>query len=122
EMIANVFDLRLAAQTRFLPIGQHFFKQMPVLLLLSSGINQTRVRRRILRFKILDRLKISSVGNDLGEFFELIELAQLGSSFFLFSDSSAHDFSSSNNRALAARGTVSVSLQSRMDNRKCRLR
>src|SRR2546430_8978832 len=32
EMIANVFDLRLAAQPGFISVRKHFVEQMPVLL------------------------------------------------------------------------------------------
>src|SRR5216110_692743 len=67
-MIADVFDLRLATQSRILPILQNFIQQMPVLLLLSSGINQAWVRRRILRFKILDRFKVGRVRDDTADF------------------------------------------------------
>ena len=92
EMIANVFDLRLTAQTRFLPVREHFVHQMPVLLLLSGGINQTRVRRRILRLEILDRFKVRRVGHDFGKLLQLVELIQLR--LFLVRDSSAHNRSS----------------------------
>ena len=66
---------------------------MTVLRFLGRGINQTRIRRRVLRFEFLDRFKISRVSHDLGKFFELFELVQLR--FLLFSDSRAHDFCSS---------------------------
>ena len=67
QVIADVFDLCLAAQARVLPILQNFVQQMSVLLLLSGGINQARVRRRVLRLEILDRLKVCGVGDDFGK-------------------------------------------------------
>ncbi len=87
-MIADVLNLSLAAQSRFLPIGQNFVQQMSVLLLLGGRINQTRIRRCILRFKVLDRFKISRIGHDFGKLLQLLELIQLR--FLLFRDSSAH--------------------------------
>jgi len=92
-MIDDVFDLSGTAQAGFLPVGQHFIKQMCVLRLLRRRIDQTWVGRRILRLKLLDLFKIARIGDNLREFLELLELAQFG--FFLFSDSSAHTFSSS---------------------------
>src|SRR5215471_5079648 len=65
---------------------------MPVLLFLGGRINQTWVRRRVLWFELLDRFKVSRVCDNLGEFFQLLELIQFRSSFFLLGDSSAHDF------------------------------
>src|SRR6266478_3412847 len=91
-MIADVFDLRLATQSRTLPILQNFIQQMPVLLLLSSGINQAWVRRRILRLEILDRFKVGRVCDDFGKLLQLLELIQLR--LFLRSDSSNHNKSS----------------------------
>src|SRR5713101_1346194 len=91
-MIADVFDLRLATQSRILPILQNFIQQMPVLLLLSSGINQTWVRRRILRLEILDRFKVGRVRDDFGKLFQLLELIQLR--LFLLCDNSTHNKSS----------------------------
>ena len=73
-MIANVFDLFVSAQTRFLSIGQHFVEQVSVLFLLNSGKNQARVRCRVLRLEILDRFKIRRIGHDLGKFLQLFEL------------------------------------------------
>src|SRR5262249_12611315 len=64
---------------------------MPVLLLLSSGINQTRIRRCILRLELLHRLKVGRVSHDFGELFDLLELIQLG--LFFFGNSTAHNFS-----------------------------
>src|SRR5437016_10813331 len=91
-MITNVFNLGRAAQTRFLPISQDLLEQMRVLLLLRRGINQTRVRRRVLRFEILDRLKIGRVGHDFGKLLQLLELVRLR--LLLIRDSSAHNRSS----------------------------
>src|SRR6266487_3039910 len=91
-MIADVFDLRLATQSRILPILQNFIQQMPVLLLLSSGINQTWVCRRILRLEILDRFKIRRVRDDFRELLQLLELIQFRFSLSLFSNSGTHDF------------------------------
>ena len=66
-----------AAQSGVFPIGQHFIQQMTVLLLLRRGVNQARIRRRILRLEILDRLEVARVGDDFGEFLQLLELIQL---------------------------------------------
>src|SRR4029450_13721280 len=93
EMITDVLDLRLAAQTRFLSNSQHFVEQVPVLLLLSSGKNQAWVRRCVLRLEFLDRFKIRRVGDDLGEFLKLVELVQFRFGFFLFGNSGAHNLS-----------------------------
>src|SRR5689334_13103516 len=95
-MIANVFDLRVSAQSGILAVLQNFFQQTPVLLLLSSGINETRVRRRVLRFKFFHRVEIGGIGHDLGKVLQLLELIELR--FFLFSDSSAHNSSLSSGR------------------------
>jgi hypothetical protein len=40
---------------------------MAVLLLLRGGVNQTRVRRRVLRFEILDGLKVRRVSDNFGK-------------------------------------------------------
>ncbi len=62
---------------------------MPILLLLSGGINQAWVRRRVFRLEIFDRFKIGRVGHDFGELLQLLELVQLR--LLLFRDSSAHN-------------------------------
>src|SRR5438034_6819583 len=64
---------------------------MPVLLLLRGSINQTWVRRRILRLELFHRFKVRRVGNDFGELFNLLELIQFR--LFFFCDSGAHNFS-----------------------------
>ena len=81
---------------------------MPVLLLLRRGVNQTWIRRRVLRFEFLDRFKIRRIGNDFCKFFKLIELIQLRFVFLRFDNCSAHDFSSA----------LKCSPQSKIDNRK----
>src|SRR5438876_6072086 len=91
-MIADVFDLRLATQPRVLPILQNFTQQMSVLLLLSSGIHQTRIRRRVLGLEVLDRFEVGSVRDDFSELLQLLKLIQLRFSFFLFGDHSAHNY------------------------------
>ena len=107
--IEDIIDhLLVTAQGRFLPIGQHLVEETRVLFLLRCGINQTRIRRRVLRLKIFDRFKIGRVGDNLGELLQLIELVQLR--FLLFSDSSAHNF------PLYSR--FSVNLPRKIDNRK----
>src|SRR6266516_4332442 len=62
---------------------------MPVLLLVSGGINQARIRRGILWFEFLDRFEIGRVGNDFGKLLKLLELIQL--CLFLLRDSSTHN-------------------------------
>src|SRR6266550_5839667 len=64
---------------------------MRVLWFLRGGINQARVRRRVLRLEILDRFKVGRVGHDLGEPLKLIELIQLCLAFLRFDNCSAHD-------------------------------
>src|SRR5204863_7192820 len=64
------------------------------LWLLRGGVNQTRIRRRILRLKILDRFKVGGIGYDFGKFLQLLELIRFRFSFFLFSNSCAHNISS----------------------------
>src|SRR5256885_3871588 len=91
-MIANVFDLRLATQPRVLAIFENFFEETSVLLFLGGCINQTRVRRRVLRLEFLHRVEVGRVGHDFGELLQLLELAQLR--LFLVRDSSAHNRSS----------------------------
>ena len=80
----------VTAQARVLSVVQNFLKQVAVLLLLSRRVDQTRVGRRVFRLEILDRLKVGRVGDDLGEFLQLLELIQLR--LLLVSDSGAHDF------------------------------
>src|SRR5437762_1711680 len=67
---------------------------MRVLLLLSGGIHQAWVRRRVLRLEFLHRLEIRRVGNDFRKLLQLIELTQFCSGLLLFNNSSAHDKSS----------------------------
>ena len=66
---------------------------MRILCFLRCGVNQTRIRRRILRLEILDRFKIGCIGYDLGKFLQLLELIRFRFSFFLFSNGSAHNVS-----------------------------
>src|SRR6266550_8649218 len=93
-MIADVFDLRRAAQARFLAVSQHFIEQMLILLLLGRCVNQTWICRRVLRLKVSYRFKIRRVGDDFCKLLELLELIRFRSSFFLVSDSGAHNSSS----------------------------
>src|SRR6266446_2175923 len=65
---------------------------MTVLLLLSRGINQTRVRRRILRLEILNRLEVGRISHDFGKLLQLLELIQLR--LFLIRDDGTHNRSS----------------------------
>src|SRR6185369_9480758 len=64
---------------------------MRVLWFLRGGINQTRIRRRILRLEFLHGLKVRRVSNNFGKLLELIELIQFRFSFFIFSNSSVHN-------------------------------
>src|SRR5581483_304125 len=90
-MIADVFDLPLTTQTCFLSISDYGVEQMRVLWFLRSGINQTRIRRCILRLEFLHGLKIRCVSDNFGKLLQLLELIQFRSSLFLFSSSSAHN-------------------------------
>src|SRR3954453_8556954 len=90
-MITDVFDLLVSAQTGFLSIGEHLLDQMRVLLLLSGGINQARIRRRVLWLELLDRFKIGLVGYDFRKLFQLLQLIQFCFGFLLLNNSSAHD-------------------------------
>ena len=68
---------------------------MRVLLLLSGGINQARIRRRVLRLEILDRFKVGRVGDDFGELLQLLQPGLIPFRFSFLNDSSAHDTLSS---------------------------
>src|SRR5213596_1902977 len=63
---------------------------MRILLFLGCSINQTWVRRRILRLELLHRFKVRGVGHDLGELLDLLELIQL--CFLILCHSSTHTF------------------------------
>src|SRR5262245_41840564 len=67
---------------------------MPVLLLLSGGVNEARVRRRVLRLKLLDRFKIRGVGNDFRKLLHLVQLIQFYFGSLVLNDRIAHDNSS----------------------------
>src|SRR5215510_7252819 len=64
---------------------------MRILRFLRGGVNQTRIRRRILRLEFLHGLKVRRVSDDFGKRLQLVELSQFRSSLFLFSNSSAHN-------------------------------
>src|SRR5213595_1794304 len=68
-MITDVFDLRRTTEPGFLPIRQHSLKQMRVLRFLTRRINEAWIRRRVLRFELLDRFEVSRVGHDLVNFY-----------------------------------------------------
>src|SRR4030095_10613859 len=55
------------------------------------AVNQTRIRRRILRLEFLHGLKVRCVSDNFGKLLQLLELIQFRSSLFLFSNSSAHN-------------------------------
>src|SRR5438477_9961126 len=93
-MITDVFDLRRTTEPGFLPIRQHSLKQMRVLLLLRRRINEAWIRRRVLRFELLDRFEVGRVGHDFGKLLQLLQLVQLCFGLLLLNDSSAHDNSS----------------------------
>src|SRR5947208_2295062 len=57
---------------------------------LRGSINQTWVRRRILRLELFHRFKVRRIGNDFGELFNLLELIQLR--LFFFGNSTAHNW------------------------------
>src|SRR6266513_966514 len=93
-MITDVFDLRRTTEPGFLPIRQHSLKQMRVLRFLTRRINQARIRRRVLRFELLNRFEVGRVGHDFGKLLQLLQLVQLCFGLLLLNDSSAHDNSS----------------------------
>src|SRR5215831_18015737 len=64
---------------------------MRILRFLRGGVNQTRIRRRILRLEFLHGLKVRRVSDDFGKLLQLVELSQFRYSLFLFSNSSAHN-------------------------------
>src|SRR4026207_2095394 len=64
---------------------------MSVLRFLRGGVNQTWIRRRILRLEFLHGLKVRGVSNNFGKLFQLLELIQFRSSLFVFSNGSAHN-------------------------------
>ena len=90
-MITDVLDLRRTAQAGFLAIVQDFLEQMCVLRFLRRSVNQTRVRRRVLRLKLSHRFKVGGVSDDFGKFLQLFELIQFCFSPLLFSNYSAHN-------------------------------
>src|SRR6266480_4180500 len=93
-MIADIVYLRSTTEPRFLPIRQHSLKQMGVLRFLRGSVNQARIRRRVLRFELLDRFEISRVGHDFGKLLQLLQLIPLCFGLLLLHNSSAHDNSS----------------------------
>src|SRR5205823_6289599 len=93
-MIADIFDLCGTSETGFFPIRQHSLKQMRVLRFLRRSVNQARIRRRVLRFELLDRFEVSRVSHDFGKLLQLLQLVQLCFGLLLLNDSSAHDNSS----------------------------
>src|SRR5512133_2988184 len=92
-MITDIFYLCRTSEAGFFPIRQHSLKQMRVLGFLRGSVNQARIRRRVLRFELLDRFEISRVGHDFGKLLQLLQLIQLCFGLLL-NDSSAHDNSS----------------------------
>jgi hypothetical protein len=67
---------------------------MPVLLLLSGCVNQTGVRRRVLRLELLNRFKIRCVANDFCKLLQLVELIRSCCGLLLFNNGGVHDNSS----------------------------
>jgi len=61
---------------------------MGVLFFLRRSINETGIRRRVLRLEFLDRFKIGRVSNHLRELSNLIELTELG--LFLGGNGATH--------------------------------
>ena len=49
---------------------------------LRGGVDEARVRRRVLRLEILDRFEVARIGHDYGKFLELFELIQFCFVFF----------------------------------------
>ena len=66
---------------------------MAVLLLLRGRENQARVRRRVLRLEVADRLEVARVGDDFGEALQLLELAQFRAGLLLVDRDRAHSAS-----------------------------
>src|SRR4029450_7158070 len=64
---------------------------MRVLRFLRGGVNQTRIRRRLLRLEFLHGLKVRGVSDNFGKLLQLLELIQFRSGLFVFSNSSAHN-------------------------------
>src|ERR1700748_1568281 len=64
---------------------------MRVLRFLRRGIDQTRIRRRILRLELFDRFEIGRVGHDFRKLLQLLQLIQFCSGLLLLNNSSAHD-------------------------------
>ena len=75
-MIDDVLDLRRAAEPGFAAIGQHFFEEVTVIFLLRRRVNQTGIRRGILRLELADALEVSRIGDNCGELLDLFELVQ----------------------------------------------
>src|SRR5205823_14348458 len=94
QMIAVVFDLFRARQSRVLPVAQHLLEQVRIILFLYRGQDQAWVRRCVLRLERLHRLKIGRVSHDLGKFLQLLQLIQLRPGFlFRLFNCGAHKYS-----------------------------
>ena len=66
---------------------------MRVLLFLRRGINQTRVRCRVLWLKLPDRFEIARVSNDLRELLDLFELSKLRLNFLFIRNNATYRLS-----------------------------
>ena len=74
KVINDVLNPGGAGESRLATVGQDFFEEVTVILLLRCGVNQTGIRRRILRLELADAFEVSRVGDDRAEFLDLCEL------------------------------------------------
>ncbi len=65
---------------------------MEILFLLRGRVDQAWIRGGIARFEFLDALEIARIGDHDGEFFQLLELAQLSSGFLGFGSRGGHEY------------------------------
>jgi hypothetical protein len=81
-----------APKTRVSAINQHFFEEMTVIRLLRRRVNQTGIRRGILRLELADTFEVSRVGDNCRKLLDLFELVQLRVTCFFIGNGTAHCF------------------------------
>ena len=81
KTLDDVVDLRRAAESQVLAVGQHFVEKVTIILLLRGCVDQTRICRRIRRRELPDRFEVPGIRNDGRELLELFELVQIRVSF-----------------------------------------
>ncbi len=74
EIVDDLLVENVAAERGNLVVGDGFFEERLVLVLLHRLVDQGRVRGRVLRLVGADGFEIAGVCDDRGEFLELVEL------------------------------------------------